>query len=462
MRRCAVLWALYAPLALAQQDADLDLIPQFVIDAPQEAAAVPRVSSGRYFHESVYSRQWLRDDLLVPYPDDADGVAPWQYRTSLDARDERSLTPSLKLGFSNRLNLTAQREDPQQDALTLRNDLREAYLSWEPATRRYLEIGRINQREGVAQGYNPTDFFRARSQVAQASADPSAQRENRLGAVMLRAQSIWNGGALSLIYAPRLESPRPLEATRPAAFDPQLDRTNGSERVMLALSWELAGLSPRALWFSEEGDTRLGLNLSRGIGDSVVAYAEWAAGHQRPLSAQAVAFATGTGSVPDGLPPLPGGDAERWRHDLSLGMSWAGGNRLTLNLEYHRHGAGYSRDDWRQWFELGAAGAANPALAEALWYLRAYAEDRQQPMSRERWFLRAEWNDAFVPKLKLGGFVLLNPDDGSSFVQLATSYAWTDHWGLAAYWVNDLGGRDSEFGSLPQQMRAIFQLVHYF
>jgi len=65
------------------------------------------------------------------------------------------------------------------------------YLTWEPAASTYLEAGRINLRNGAALGFNPTDFLKTRTLVGQASLDPSAARQNRLGTAMVRGQKIW-------------------------------------------------------------------------------------------------------------------------------------------------------------------------------------------------------------------------------------------------------------------------------
>jgi hypothetical protein len=60
----------------------------------------------------------------------------------------------------------------------------------------HLEVGRINVRNGVALGFNPTDFFKTGSLVDQASLDPTVVRLNRLGTVMTRFQA--SGGHSSL------------------------------------------------------------------------------------------------------------------------------------------------------------------------------------------------------------------------------------------------------------------------
>src|SRR6201999_1263826 len=99
--------------------------------------------------------------------------------------------PSLTLTLSDRLNVFEQDGREALASDTLRNDLREASATWQPVVSYYLEAGRINVRNGAALGFNPTDFFKMRSLVGQASLDPSVLRQNRLGTLMVRAQTIW-------------------------------------------------------------------------------------------------------------------------------------------------------------------------------------------------------------------------------------------------------------------------------
>ena len=41
------------------------------------------------------------------------------------------------------------------------------------------------------------------------------------------------------------------------------------------------------------------------------------------------------------------------------------------------------------------------AIARQLWYVRAYAAERQEPLQRHAVFLRMDWVDFLVPKLEL-------------------------------------------------------------
>ena len=48
------------------------------------------------------------------------------------------------------------------DDHSLLNDLREFYFSGSVGQNAYIDIGRVNLKNGVAVGYNPTDYFKKR------------------------------------------------------------------------------------------------------------------------------------------------------------------------------------------------------------------------------------------------------------------------------------------------------------
>jgi len=464
--RLAVMLCAAAPvLASAQENKDLDFIPGAVQgSAPgqaPESGAPPRTPRGRYYLEDALTWSSLREGLVVPFPPPS--PPRWQNRTSLDAFNQWDLGEHLTATVSDRFNVLEQSGVGFPSRQSFRNDFREGYVTWEPATRNYLETGRINVRNGVALGFNPTDFFKTRTLVDQASLDPSVIRQNRLGTLMARGQSIGDGGSAAIAWAPKFYSPAPISSNAQPSLDPQFDKTNAAGRLLLSANYDIADLSPQALVYHESGRTKFGLNLSRQIGQSVVAYAEWAGGKQPNFIAQALAYGKQTGTLPVNAPTLPPTDsAERFRNDLAIGASWSSAAKTTLNLEYHYHEAGFSRQDLKNWFALGGANADLPAVTGELWYIRGFANAQQQPLTRHQVFLRANWTDAFVSNLELGAFAFVNLYDGSSLTQISASYYLSDAWTVRGYATANVGSKRSERGSALQAGGAIFQLVRYF
>ena len=448
------------------EDKDLGLIPNAIQEEaqpgnatmPSSAPPPPRLQK-RLFAEDAFTVASPSRPVPVPYP----ATPPhWQNRTSFDLYLQWEPWRPLTITLSNRLNLMEQDNVTFLSRQTVRNDFREGYFTWEVATSTYLEAGRINLRNGVALGFNPTDFFKTRTLVGQASLDPSAIRQNRLGALMARAQKIWAGGSASLAYAPKFYESSAIVRNDRIGIDPCFDATNAAHRVLGALSLELGGFSPQLLGYLESRRSKIGLNLSRPFGDAVIVYAEWSGGRETNLITRSFAYGQATGTLPAGAPlVLPTDTKTAFHHDIAGGASWTIASKITLNFEYHFHQAGFTHQDWRNWFDVGSSPASLAGVTNELWYMRSYANDQQEPMSRHQLFVRAGWPRAFTSRLELSGFALVDLYDGSTLAQVLANYYLSDDWTFALYGSMGAGSARSERGSLPQFGSIVVQIVRY-
>jgi hypothetical protein len=454
MKRAVLLFGLCTlTAAAAQENDDLSLIPGAVQNAAP--AVAPAADRGKYSLANAAGWYGYRGSFAVPPP----GALPsrWNDRVSADALVTWKLADSLRLTASD--VLAASFADgvgfPRQ---SVRNDLRELYATWEVVPETYLEAGRINVRYGVAFGYNPTDFYRARTSVAQSSSDPGALRNNRLGTVMLRGQQVFDGGSVEVIYAPKLHSPVPLGG-QPGPFDPKIDQTNDTDRASLSYSFEWEEFSPQLLAFYDAGQVKFGFNASHPIGAATIVYLSWAGGAAPSVAADAIAFGKRSRTLPSFGPAAvltPAGRA--FRNDVSAGAYWNGEDKETLSVEYNFHQAGLSSGQWHDWFDLGS----DPALASLMWYLRGYASDRQDPMTRHQAFVRADWTEPFnILHADLNAYVMTDLGDGSCSAQLGASYDLSDFWSVGGYLSGSTGERRSEWGSLRASTSAIIQIVRY-
>ncbi len=449
--------------AAADEDKDLDLIPRS--DRPTSTETAPHPAdnaSQRIYIENALSFASLRDGLLVPAPTP---LPPgWSERLFADARKEWSPGAGALLVYSGRLNLRDEEGSGFFHRRNVTHDLRETYASFEPRTRDYVDIGRINAKSGVALGFNPTDFFKARAVVDPLTSDPRALREDRLGTLMVRGQRLGESGSLSVAYAPAVNRPAPIAADPDRFLSPLFARTNGTDRVLVKASARLAdGVTPEALLFREKGGVAVGTNLTETIGQSTVVYVEWAGGRRRGIVDEALAFGRQTGSIPAAAPDvISQGGEERFRNQAAVGASYTTENKITFNLEYHYNEAGFSHADWNRWFTIGEGRDASSLVARQLWFVRAYASDRQEPLQRHAVFLRMDWVDFLVPKLELTGFALADAGDGSALLQLAADYARTDSWSFGVLATATTGGKRSNFGSLPQASSILFKATRYF
>ena len=439
------------------EDRDLAMLPTAVVDVDgdstpsRDAGNIP-AGDGRMYVEGAVEAAQSRSRILVPVP--GTPAPTWRDRMSADLTRRWRLPTQLSLDVSGRVNVV------DDGSVAAGYDLREAYLTWEPRDRWYLEAGRINVHNGVALGFNPTDFFRPRTLIDQASQDPSVVRDDRLGTAMVRAEHLWTGAEVSIAYAPRLTAPTAIRNdTRAATL--ALGRTNSDDRVLATASVDVLGLSPQAFLFREGGRTRVGAGLSRLVSQSIVAYAEYAGGIEPSLVQQAVELGEQTGAIPAGAQlPLAGDSRTRFRSDLAAGGSWAASAvKLTINAEYHYHESGFGRAEWRRWF---ATGDESPTSAAGLWYLRAFAGDQQEPMARQQLFVRADRLDAMVRNLELTMLAFVDLADGSSLVQLAARDVASDSWTLAAYAIANMGSPRTEHGSLPQAGGITLTVARYF
>ncbi|HLO76392.1 MAG TPA: hypothetical protein VK196_08050 [Magnetospirillum sp.] len=471
MRACALTAALLlachlAPAPATAQPADaLDFVPP-EIPGDAETARADWREALRVSVENATSLDRYRHNLVVPVPANSPNSPDTANRTSLDVRGGWNLGREIRASVSDRLNLSFQNDADTVSSRTLRNDLREAFVTWAPTPGTYVDMGRINVRNGVAMGFNPVDFLRAHTLVDQASQDPSVLRENRLGTVMARVQWVGETGAASILLAPRLAPETPIDDQQHPAFNPEWGRTNGTTRMLLSASLNQADdLSPQVLLYHDESETRLGATLSHAVGEATVVYGEWAGGRGTNVSARARAYGARTGSL-DRLGALAGlsqpDDGKSFYQDAVVGGSWTSTAKVTLNLEYIYHGAGLSRAEWHDWWKVGSLATQSLPVNELQWYDRAYAKSEQVPFTRHHAFARVAWTDAFIPRLELSAFSLVNLYDGSLMGQVSATYYWSDQWTTEILAGGTLGRDTSVYGSQSRTTNASFRLVRYF
>ncbi|MCK6393249.1 MAG: hypothetical protein L6Q67_06075 [Zoogloea sp.] len=403
---------------VAAQDAELDAL-QLADTAPTEVQAP---SDWRRFVEA--------------------GLGASHLRSSGDTRSTRRL--SLDIQYDHALNhdwrvLVADRLDLGQPALRGRehaiNTLKEAYLSGRLQPDTLVDLGRINVRNGVALGYNPTDYFRAGAVRAAVSISPASLKENRQGSVMLRGQQLWAGGALSALFSPGLA-----RQAEPEGLNPDLGATNRQHRGLLALSQKVGGFTPQLLVYQEESlPTQFGFNLTGLVTDATVAYLESSAGRSPSQLSQS-------------LPAFAPCRCSAWHNRLSAGLTHTTAHKLSLSAEYHHNGGGLDADDWRQLRQ------GPPAVYAAY---RQWAATAQEMPTRRAVFLHGVWQDALIPRLDLSAMHTLDLTDRSQRSWLEARY----HQGSVDYavqWQAHSGRPTSVFGALPDKHGWQLSLRYYF
>lgn len=348
-------------------------------------------------------------------------------RYSVDVRFDKVFAPGWRAVFADRLDLRRTEVGDDRDV----NTLKEAYLSWQPAPERIADLGRVNVRNGVALGYNPTDYFRAGSLRSVVSLDPASLRENRLGTGMLRGQALWAGGSLSALYAPKLGD-RPSTAD----FSADFGASNPRERWLVTLSRKLGGLSPQ--WLLQGGDgqsAQLGFNLTALPNDATVAYFEWSGGRSESLAAQA------------GIAPPD----EAFRSRAAAGLTYTTPQNLSLTVEAQYNGAGLDRAGWE-------ALRRGPPQAYGLY--RGFAANLQDPPTRYNLFFYALWQDAMVKHLDFAAMVRYDQIDRSRLQWLEARYHWPKVDAALQVQVNS-GEPGSQYGAVPER-RVVQALLRFY
>ena len=347
-------------------------------------------------------------------------------RASIDFWHSARLAPGLRAVISDRLDYIYPRDAGFDPTV---NSLREAFLSWQPEGRNTVfELGRINLRYGPGYGYNPTDFFRDGSLRVLTSADPIAQRQNRLGSVMLRAQQLWSDGALSLAYSPKLAD-RP----NPAGLSLDLGSTNNRERALIALGTQFSQrVSSQVLLYKEKSiSPALGANLTALLSDAAVAHLEWSRSNEPDLLSRAL--------------DLPATSKAK-RNRFVGGVTYSTPGKLSVTAEYQYNGFAIGQPAWAA---LGTAPATQVAyLREALRLLEL--------APRQAYLIYVTQKGLWLKDLDLTAYLRLNPGDSSRLAWLELRHHWPS-FDLSFQFQQNIGRPNSEFGILPD--RRITQVL---
>lgn len=405
-------------LAVAQGIDNLDELDALALaDAPP--AAVEAARSWQAFAEVASGPVTAPDGSVTP-----------NHRLSLDVQVDKTFAPGWRGVLANRLDMKWPAPTGDEHSI---NTLKEAYLSWQPSDDRLLDLGRVNVRNGVATGYNPTDFFRAGAVRSVVSGDPGSLKKNRLGSVMLRGQTLWNGGSLTALASPKI-------AERPSdtAFSPDYGATNNQNRWLLALSQKLSeSITPQWLLYGEDRQpAQLGLNVTALVGDATVSYLEWAGGNSRSQLAQALQTA----------------DDTEFHQRVAAGATYTASNKLSVTLEYAYNDAALNDAQW----ETLQSGSPLAYGRYRLW-----TQWTQELPTQRMATVYAYWPDAVVQHLDLSAMVRANLADNSRMNWVEVRYHWS-HTDLALQWQANSGSPVTDYGAALQQRAWQLSLRQYF
>ena len=352
-------------------------------------------------------------------------------RSSFAIRCDAALGSDWRAVVSDRFDDFYARGDSAQAV----NTLKEAYLSFRDGGTQIVDFGRINVREGVGFAYNPTDYFRADAVRAVISIDPGTLRDERMGTLMARSQTLWSSGSLTAIVAPRIDA-SPNDST----LNPDFGATNDRSRWLVVASQRLGqDLQPQlSLTGAEHQSPQAGFDLTYLLNQATVAYAEWSGGRS-PSNLHA-----------SGYPALATDTAFRSR--LSTGLTYTTASELSLTLEFEYDGAAPDA--------LGWAALRTGPIPPYVQY-RLYAGAQGELAARQNWFAYAHWDDVVIAHLGLTTFVRYDPYDHSRVSWSEIRYQGA-HAGAALQWQRNAGTATSDQAPWPVRQTWLALIDYYF
>lgn len=347
---------------------------------------------------------------------DINGDSENAFRLSAHYFGTREITDSTSLLF----NLRARAETVSGQSFRFEDDfnfdVQELAFSFALGPQTTLQVGRINVRNGVATGFNPTDWFKDDSLVVSGSAAPADRRNERLGVFALTGTTTLGQTLVTAGYRPEINADLGTGWTDADNYGLQLHRTNPSDAWFLKVTPPTGdNLSLTANAVLIDGDPGFGFELSGGVGDNLVLYSEVMAQQRLSIADEALGTSLGSLGFRNGV---GAGQGKEWHYSAALGLNYAlpmqvvGQRDISVTLEYHLNTAGLNGS------EIDAlAGAAGPdgAAAGAIY---GVASRRQEPLAEQQIFTRVVWNDIWGDSdVSLLGFYV--PHDGSGLAQVS-------------------------------------------
>lgn len=325
-----------------------------------------------------------------------------------------------------------------------------------------VDVGRINVRNGVATGFNPTDWFKVNSLVTADSFDVVDRREDRLGTFVVQSVLHSEAGVLQAGFRPEIESHGGDWTSDRDVIGLGLDRTNPRSALYAKYTPTLGqNLSVTAGTLLEREQPGLGFEASAALSDELVVFAEWFGQWRRDLAGEAFARGDLNGDAAAGLGNAGG---RSFQNQLAVGATWSlpfgmvGNEDIALTAEYHFNQAGLSGSQLDQWFDAFEDEEASPG---ELWSTRGLAGVRQEPLTQHQLFFRFAWTDV-TDDIDLGAIAFVSPQDGSALVEAAVDAFVLTNGIVRLSAFAAMGGDDSAYGSQPDDVGARLKLSYSF
>lgn len=402
-----------------------DLVPDLPDSAQDSLSPAAAPLLGRFSLE-------LKGQGIADWRKHDSGVASGRVSARLTGAQE--LTEASGIEVDTRLRSQVNSRESYQIEQDSRLDVQSLAFTWSAIPSWRWIAGRTNIRNGVASGFNPTDWFKENSQVIIESLDTADRREDRLGVVAIEGVWLTAQSILSFGYRPDLHAKPQTAAGNAEVVGLGLDRTNNQDALFVKYapspaSWDNVSLTLSSLYLRNRPG--LGAELSMAMSDNVVLYSEWFGQQRQSLADEAM---------------TPDRDNQRWYNQLALGGTWSApevmvnDEDVAVSLEYHFNEAGLKQHQLDAWSKAIRSG--NPQAGS----IAALANVKQEPLATHQAFTRLAWNDFWADN-DLSLITTVTPMDGSGFTQLALSIPATTELRLDLKGYHYFGATDTLYGS---------------
>ena len=443
--------------ALAQ---DFDLPPDLVVPVEEQGVQSPADTVEEPDAPEGRSRSATLETQFRAFQiDELSGGNTAALRASAHYYGTYALNDRASLLFNLRGRL--DREEGQafsfRDSFNL--DVQELAISYTVSPRVTLQFGRINIRNGVAIGFNPTDWFKDNSLVTAESAAPSDRRRERLGVFALTGTASVGNTLLQVGYRPKISASAGSILSDMDNVGLGLDRTNSTNAFFIKATPQFgSNLSVTGNFLLNDGDPGLGFEVSGTIGDNLVLYGEVFAQKRLSIASEALASGLGSAAFQQGLGVS---NSKDWEVQAALGLNWAlpqsiiGTRDISVALEYHLNTAGLTSS---QIDTLASATGADGAAAGAIY---GTASRRQEPLARNQIFARMAWNDFWGDSdLSVLGFYV--PADDSGLAQVSVDIPVGQNASINFRGISTFGKSTSIYGANPTRRSLQLGMTYVF
>lgn len=330
-------------------------------------------------------------------------------------------------------------------------NIKDLYYKINKNEKYFLELGRINIKEGVARGYNPTDYFKG-SAALTLSNDPKDKKDNRLGSVLLQGTAILDNITLKVIYSPKICTDEESIWRNKKYFGLHLDETNDVHRTSLYLGYTgYENTSIYGLLHYNEDDLNLGFNLSH-IDERSIWYVESSIKKTSNDASELVKTLNISPIIAETFY-----SKKEYMPEVVFGLNYTSESNIVTAVEYIYNSGGFSNSDWDNFFILNSHFQYEEQLKE----LRNKLLNAEKIMSQHTVFTMVEKSDV-VPSLDITLMSWLNPEDKSTLAQLSASYSYEDNMTFDVNVRTYIGSSETEYGSYINDYELLLSMAYYF